>query len=228
MKNTVKKLSFKNMNKALLTGVLAIAAFLSVFAFSYSEKVSNEILAIGTTAPEQNVKMTDVSGEQVSLKSVAKEKGLLVIFSSNKCPFVIGNGTKSEGWDGRYPELHDLATKSNIGMVLINSNEASRDNGESMADMKARYEKRGFKGYYALDKNHVLADAFGALTTPHVFLFDENMKLIYRGAIDDSVDSSKEVKEAYLKNAIQAHLSGNTIEPNSTRQLGCSIKRMKV
>lgn len=227
MKNTVKKLSFKNMNKVLLAGVLVVAAFLSVLAFSYSEKASNEILNIGVIAPEQSLEMTDVSGKNVTLKSVAKKKGLLVIFTSNKCPFVVGNGSKSEGWEGRYPELYDLASQSDIGMVLVNSNEASRDNGESMDDMKARYEKRGFKGYYALDKNHVLADAFGALTTPHVFLFDENMKLIYRGAIDDSVDSSKEVSQAYLKNAIDAHLSGNEIEPKSTRQLGCSIKRVK-
>ncbi|NEN22006.1 redoxin family protein [Cryomorpha ignava] len=228
MKNTVKNLSFENINKVLLAGVLSVAAFLSVLAFSYSEKASNEILNIGTIAPEQSLKMTDVSGSKVSLNTVAKKKGLLVIFNSNNCPFVVGNGSKSEGWDGRYPELYDLASQSDIGMVLVNSNEAHREKGESMDDMKAGYEKRGFKGYYALDDNHVLADAFGALTTPHVFLFDENMKLIYRGAIDDSVDSTKDVKEAYLKNAIQAHLSGNEIEPNSTRQLGCSIKRVKV
>lgn len=227
MKNTVKKLSFKNMNKVLLTGVLAVAAFLSVLAFSYSKKATNEILTIGTVAPEQSMAMTDVSGTSVSLTAVAKKKGLLVIFTSNQCPFVVGNGSKSEGWDGRYPELYDLASQSEIGMILVNSNEANRSNGEGIDDMKVRYEKRDFKGYYALDENHVLADAFGALTTPHVFLFDENMELIYRGAIDDSVDSSKDVKQAYLKNAILAHLSGNKIDPNSTRQLGCSIKRVK-
>lgn len=215
------------MNKVLLSGVLSVAVLMSIFAFTYAENAPNKILEIGSTAPKQDVVMTDVSGKKVTLKEAAKEKGLLVIFTSNKCPFVIGNGDKSEGWDGRYAGIHDLASKSNIGMVLINSNEASRDKGESMEDMQARYKTRGFKGYYALDKDHVLADAFGALTTPHVYLFDENMKLIYRGAIDDSVDSSKEVEEPYLQNAINAHVAGKTIETNSTRQLGCSIKRLK-
>ncbi len=227
MKNTVKNLSFKTMNKTLLAGTLAVTAFLSVLAFSYSDKVSDNILKIGKSAPEQGLMMTDVSDKEISLKSAAKKNGLLVIFSCNTCPFVIGNGSKSEGWEGRYPELYDVASKANIGMVMVNSNEAKRDNGDNLADMKARYTEQGLKGYYVLDKNHVLADAFGALTTPHVFLFDENMELIYRGAIDDSVDSSENVKEPYLKNAIQAHLSGKDINPDSTRQLGCSIKRVK-
>jgi len=227
MMNTVKKLSFKNMNKLGLSGIAAVAGFLMVLAFSYPENSTTDILKIGKTAPEQDLKMDDVSGEEVSLKSVARENGLLVIFSCNTCPFVIGNGTKSEGWEGRYPGLFDLAEKSDIGMVLVNSNEAKRDNGDSMSDMKKRYNEEGLKGYYALDENHKLADAFGALTTPHVFLFDKEMKLIYKGAIDDAVDSSEEVKEAYLNNAITAYLAGDKIDPNSTKQLGCSIKRVK-
>jgi hypothetical protein len=93
--------------------------------------------------------------------------------------------------------------------------------------MKKRYKDQGLEGYYLLDENHVLADAFGALTTPHVYLFDGDMKLIYVGAIDDSVDSKEGVKESYLKDAIEAHLKGEKIDPNSTRQLGCSIKRVK-
>ena len=206
--------------------VLAIA-LVSLAFIPKSENPPSEILAIGAKAPKSDMKMADVSGKDVSLMDVKGEKGLLVIFSCNTCPFVVGNGGKTEGWEGRYPSLHDAAADAGIGMVLVNSNEAKRKAGDSMEDMQARYKAEGLKGFYVIDEKHVLADAFGALTTPHVFLFDENMELIYKGAIDDSVDKAADVKDQYLLDAINAHLKGKKIDPNSTRQLGCSIKRVK-
>jgi hypothetical protein len=179
-------------------------------------------------APRADMPMMGVAGDKVALKEMAGKNGLLVIFSCNTCPFVVGNGIKSEGWEGRYPELYDAAASADIGMVMVNSNEAKRDAGDNMDDMKKRYNQQGLKGNYVLDEKHILADAFGALTTPHVFLFDGDMKLIYKGAIDDSVESADSVKEPYLLNAIKAHGSGSKIEPNSTKQMGCSIKRVKV
>jgi len=214
-------------NLKLTLGVLVLAAFAITTAFTIEED-REKILEIGAVAPKIEMPMADVSGEEIALKDVAGKNGLLVIFSCNTCPFVIGNGTKSEGWEGRYPGLYDAAASAGIGMVMVNSNEAKRTAGDSMDDMKKRYEQEGLKGRYVLDEDHVLADAFGALTTPHVFLFDANMKLIYKGAIDDSVESSDSVKEPYLLNAIKMHVSGGKVDPNSTKQLGCSIKRVKV
>lgn len=215
------------MKTQLLTaGVVTCLSFL-MYAFVGNHS-GDTPLAIGDDAPKTEWKMQDVSGTEISLDEVAKESGLLVIFSCNTCPFVIGNGTKSEGWDGRYPEIYDMANGAEIGMVLVNSNEAKRTSGDGMSDMKRRYADEGYKGYYALDKDHVLADAFGAMVTPHVFLFDKNMKLVYKGAIDDSVNDSQEVKEPYLKNAIKSVTNGEKPEPESTRHLGCSIKRVKV
>ncbi len=214
----------------LISGILLCGGItLLTLAFNISsENPADGILKIGKKAPDSQLMMKDVSEKEVSLKSIAGQNGLLVIFSCNTCPFVIGNGTRSEGWDGRYPEIYDLANGAGIGMVLVNSNEAKRDKGDGFEDMQQRYKDQKFKGYYVLDQNHLLADAFGALTTPHVFLFDKDMHLVYKGAIDDSVDSSKDVKESWLKNAIQAVANGTEIDPNSTRQLGCSIKRVKV
>ncbi|MCZ4407923.1 redoxin family protein [Cryomorphaceae bacterium 1068] len=213
-------------NLKLTLGLLALAAFAITTAFTISEG-REEILEIGSKAPKVDMPMMDISGDKVALKEIAGRNGLLVIFSCNTCPFVVGNGSKSEGWEGRYPGLYDAASSAGIGMVMVNSNEAKRDAGDSMDDMKQRYKEQGLKGRYVLDKKHVLADAFGALTTPHVFLFDANMKLIYKGAIDDSVDSAEDVKEPYLLNAIKMHVSGGKVDPNSTKQLGCSIKRVK-
>lgn len=211
------------MKKTLMgLGALALAVVMYSFAFSAKE----EILEIGAKAPKADMEMMDVSGKNISLKAATEKNGLVVIFSCNTCPFVVGNGSKSEGWEGRYPEVASLAESAGMGMVLVNSNEAKRSKGDSYDDMKKRYKEQGLAGFYVLDEKHVLADAFGALTTPHVFMFDGDMKLVYKGAIDDAVDNASNVKEPYLKNAIEAQKNGKKINPNSTRQLGCSIKRV--
>jgi hypothetical protein len=187
---------------------------------------STETLKIGSNAPATDIKMTDISGGQYSLADLKKAGGLLVIFSCNGCPFVVGS-EGSEGWEGRYAELAKIAEANNIGMALINSNEAKRDKGDDLKSMKTRAEEHGFSSVkYLLDSNSQVANAFFARTTPHVYLFDGTMKLVYKGAIDDNVDDSKKVKEPYLKNAIQNLAAGKKIKPEETKPVGCSIKRV--
>jgi hypothetical protein len=148
-----------------------------------------------------------------------------VIFSCNTCPFVVGSDG-SEGWQNRYPALAELSKKNSVGFVLVNSNEAKRTGDDSMEQMKAHYTANKYKGYYVVDKDHKVADAFGARTTPHVFLFDKSMKLVYTGAIDDNVGSAAAVKEHWLDTAIANMVAAKPIDPPSTRNMGCSIKRL--
>jgi len=80
---------------------------------------------------------------------------------------------------------------------------------------------------YVLDEESKLANNFAARTTPHVFLFNSDMELIYKGAIDDSVDSAEEVEEHFLEDAITRSALGKRIKTKSTKAIGCSIKRAK-
>lgn len=185
----------------------------------------NEVLEIGSKAPLADQKMMDVSGNELSLDDIKKENGLLVVFSCNTCPFVVGG--KGEGWEGRYNDIYDICQKQEIGMVLVNSNAAKRDGDDSLEEMKAHAKEEGYKSYYVVDEKSALADAFGAKTTPHIYMFNNKMELAYKGAIDDNVDSSIEVKEPWLNNAIFNLAEGKKIDPNSTKNLGCSIKRVK-
>ena len=73
----------------------------------------------------------------------------------------------------------------------------------------------------------MVADAFGARTTPHIFLFGADNALEYKGAIDDNVDKADSVKEPWLRDALKAMNAGKKIDPNDTRNIGCSIKRVK-
>jgi hypothetical protein len=200
----------------------SVAAIALVAAFPHDPLPD---LQIGAALPKADHRMKDVSGKEVALKELVGGKGVLVVFSCNTCPFVVGS-EGSEGWEGRYPELAAFAQRYGVGVAFINSNEAKRNNGDSFADMQARYKEKGYLGAYLLDKDHVVADAFGARTTPHVFLFDKDMKLVYKGAIDDNVAKAAEVKERWLHNAIERLAEGKAIEPAMTRNIGCSIKRM--
>ena len=92
--------------------------------------------------------------------------------------------------------------------------------------MKEKAGQEAYKMPYLMDSNHEVADAFGARTTPHVFMFDKNAMLAYKGSIDDNSENSEEVSEHYLMDAIKAMSAGKPIEPNTTRSIGCSIKRV--
>ena len=199
-----------------------IVILISTLSFSIKDSIKS--IEIGTKAPMSSQKLKDISGNEYSLENLKKENGLLVVFSCNSCPFVVGN-QKTEGWEGRYNEIYKIALSNNIGMTLINSNEAKRDGADSFDKMKERSNKMNYKASYLLDKNNVMADAFGASTTPHIFLFNNDLKLVYKGAIDDNVDSKNLVKSKWLSDAITNLGLGKEINPSVTRNSGCSIKR---
>lgn len=208
-------------------GLGFIVAFGALFMAFNEGAVSEETLAIGAVAPKADLKMELTNGKSISLKEVKMNNGLLVVFSCNTCPFVIGAEGYGVGWEGRYVDVQKAAEKAGVGMVLVNSNEAKRDKGDGMADMKQRAKEKGFESImYALDKNSELANAFGARTTPHVFLFDKDMKLVYRGAIDDSNEGPEKVTKHYLKDALNSLSTGKKIDPAETKSVGCSIKRV--
>ena len=178
-------------------------------------------LEIGTKAPKTDLQLTNIDGKSVTLADLSKKNGLCVIYSCNTCPWVIA-------WEDRYNEIYEQCEKDGIGFVLINSNEAKREGADSMEEMKKHAEEKGYADFaYVLDKNHVLADAFGATKTPDVFLFNGDMELVYKGAIDDNSKDKTSVSEPYLKNAVEAISKGEKVDPATTKALGCSIKRIK-
>ena len=93
--------------------------------------------------------------------------------------------------------------------------------------MKRRAMEIGYLAPYVIDEDSKLANNFSARTTPHVFLFNSDLELIYMGAIDDNVDSAEEVEEHFLKDAITRSAEGKRIKTKSTKAVGCSIKRVK-
>jgi peroxiredoxin len=175
-------------------------------------------LAVGSAAPQFDLKMTTTTGSSVSLADIRKENGTLLIFTSNTCPWV-------HAWEDRYNEMARIAEANRIGVVFVNPNEATRAQGESMDDMKARAEKLGYAFTYAMDTDHKLADAYGATRTPHVYLMDKSNTLVYVGAIDDNSRNAAAVEKRYLADALAQVGKGQAVTTATSRALGCTIKR---
>lgn len=176
-------------------------------------------LPIGADLPKADVKMKDISGKEISLKEAIKKNGLLVMFSCNTCPYVIKN-------QQRTVEISNYALKNDIGVILINSNEGQRNDDDSFKAMQNYAKEQGYKWFYTIDKNSELADAFGANRTPETFLFNKEGKLVYHGAIDDNPSDGNAVTRKHLKEAIDEALSGKNISVQTSRSVGCTIKRL--
>ena len=151
-------------------------------------------LPIGSDIPLADVKMKDITGREVSLKEARKKAGLLVMFSCNTCPYVVKNQQRTR-------DIAAYALKNDIGVILVNANEAQRDGDDSFEAMKQYAKDQGYNWYYVVDQKNALADAFGATRTPENFLFNKEGKLVYHGAIDDNPEEA-DVTRKHLREAV--------------------------
>lgn len=192
--------------------------FLSFLLMGAILGVDAQSLAVGSDLPMGDVKMKDISGKEVSIKDAMKQNGVMVMFSCNTCPYVIKN-------QQRTLQVASYAKQNNIGIILLNSNEATRDSDDSYDDMKAYAKNQGYDFYYTVDGDSKIANAFGATRTPEIFLFDARGKLQYKGAIDDNPNDASNVKRVHAREAISELVTGKAISVKESRSLGCSIKR---
>ena len=174
-------------------------------------------LEIGSAMPLVDHQLANISGNTMTLADAKGDAGTLVVFSCNTCPWVIR-------WEDRYVSLANTYAPKGIGMIAVNSNAARFGGEDSLEEMVEHAKNNGYNFPYAQDPESELASAFGATKTPHIYLFNADDKLVYRGAIDDNAKNAKEVDEPFLANAIDALLAGNPINPQTTKALGCSIK----
>src|SRR6187455_1457472 len=182
-------------------------AFTAVATLSFAFTKVSEVLPIGASIPKAELKLKDISGKEISLKDAKKKNGLLVMFSCNTCPWVVKN-------QSRTIEAANYALSKEIGVILLNSNEGSQYDAT-----------QGYKWYYAVDANNVLADEFGANRTPECFLFNADGKHVYHGAIDDNPGDVPSVNRKHLKVAMDEMISGKDVSVKESRSMGCQIKR---
>lgn len=186
-------------------------------ALAAAAPVSAAGLSLGDEAPMATTTMKSVDGSTTSIAKVAGQKGTLVIFTCNSCPWV-------KAWQSRMVEVANAAVKQDVGVVMINSNDPTQKDEDGFTEMVARAKSLGMAFPYAVDATSDIARAFGATRTPEAFLFDAQGKLVYHGAIDDNAHKPEEVTERWLADAVTAVTSGKAVGMAETKALGCSIK----
>ena len=208
------------MKKILITLLCLPFIMLAQNSDKKSSQEEFPTIEIKDEMPNMDYEMKSVNGISYSLNNLKEKNGIIILFTCNTCPFVVK-------WEDRYKLLEELAKKNNIGLVYINSNYKKRDGDDSYEEMKKHAKKMNYRFPYLLDEKSKLANSFGAKTTPHIFMFNSNLQLVYKGAIDDNYEDINKVKEFYLEDAIQQLVKGKRIKVSETKPVGCSIKRFR-
>ena len=167
-----------------------------------------------------NFTLKNIDGKMVSLSDYETEKGVILIFTCNTCPYAIA-------YEDRIIALHNKYAKKGYPVLAINPNDPEAQPGDSFDEMKIRAKEKGFTFPYLLDEGQKVYPKFGASRTPHVFLLknrNTDFTLEYIGAIDDNYKDAKQVKIRFLENAIQALNEGKEVNPKITKAIGCTIK----
>lgn len=172
-------------------------------------------LELGSVAPDF-ANLRGVDGKEYSLDSFKGKKILVVIFSCNHCPYV-------KAYEDRMVALQNDYLSRGVQVVAINSNDEKSYPEDSYPEMVKRSKQKGFNFVYARDADQGAATAYGAVCTPHVFVFDGGRKLRYRGRIDDSREPSA-VTSHDLRNALDDLLADRKVRVPETMPFGCSIK----
>lgn len=172
-------------------------------------------IELGSKAPDFSLKATD--GNTYSLNDFADTKILIIFFTCNHCPYVIGS-------DEITRQTAEKFVSQGVKFVGINSNSPNTYEEDSFENMIKRMEQHRFPWLYLYDDTQNIARAYGALRTPHFFVFDQKRKLVYTGrGVDNPRDTSKMTIND-LENALEELLAGREITTPVTNPIGCNVK----
>jgi peroxiredoxin len=170
-------------------------------------------LKTGDTAPDFSLKGID---DKMHLLTDYNQKGLLVIFMCNHCPYV-------KAKIDAIKEIHDKF-KDHISLVGINSNDSEKYPDDSFESMKVMAGEKGITFDYLVDETQEIAKKYGAVCTPDPFLFDSDRKLVFHGRIDDAMNPDAVANEKVMINNIEKFLNDEKIGKDFDPSIGCSIK----
>ena len=192
--------------------VFAVVGLLTAFTL----KTAEDGYKVGDTIEDFSLK--NIDNEMISLADYEEAKGFIIIFTCNTCPYSVAN-------EDRIIALNKKYESKGFPVIAINPNDPIAVPEDSFEKMKVRAEEKGFRFPYLLDEGQKVYPKFGASKTPHVYIVSQNdMKVQYIGAIDNSSRNPDKVTEKYVENAVDALLAGKEIAKTETRAIGCSIK----
>ena len=171
-------------------------------------------LEIGATAPDFKLPATD--GNSYALSDF-KEEFLVIFFTCNHCPYVIGSDEATRATAKRFaPE--------GVKFIGINSNSASAYAEDDFQHMVSRMEEQQFPWHYLYDESQKVALAYGALRTPHFYLFNGERKLLYTGRAVDQPRDSNRITINDLERVLEEVIAGLVVSVPVTNPIGCNVK----
>ena len=162
-------------------------------------------------------KLPATDGRTYMLSDFDRYKFLVIFFTCNHCPYVIGSDEITRATAEKY-------LTRGVGFVAINSNSENTYPEDSFANMVARMEEHKFPWIYLYDKDQSVARAYGALRTPHFYVFGENRELVYTGR---GVNSPRDVSRITVNNldiVLDQLVSGKQVSEQVTNPIGCNVK----
>lgn len=172
-------------------------------------------LEIGEKAPDFSLPATD--GKMHSLSDFAGDKVLVIFFTCNHCPYVIGSDEVTRGTAEKF-------SPQGVKFVGINSNSPNIYEEDSFHHMVERMDQHKFPWLYLHDATQDVARVYGALRTPHFYVFDADRKLVYTGRGVDTPRDATQATVYDLDNALTELLAGQPITTPVTNPIGCNVK----
>ena len=179
-------------------------------------KTASTMMPLGTVAPDFT--LPDTEGRSRSLAECRGERGTVVVFMCNHCPYVKHVA----------PELAAVARDyeaEGIKFIGINSNDAAAYPEDSPEAMATEAKSRGYTFPYLYDETQEVARAYRAACTPDFFVFDGSLRLVYRGQLDDSrPKTDRPLTGRDLRAALDCIVAGQPVDPDQRPSIGCNIK----
>ncbi|OIN57682.1 thioredoxin family protein [Arsenicibacter rosenii] len=194
------------------------AVMLSVLTLVGARAQSPGTYGIGDVIKDFRLK--NVDDRQVSLQDYRTQKGVIVVFTSNHCPF-------AKSYEDRIQSVNQRYGGQGYPVVAIQSNDPAAYEDDSFDNMKARSRERSYSFPYLFDETQQVARLFGVTKTPQVYVLKQTggqFTLQYTGAIDDNPQDANSVRVRYLEDALTSLIAGKAVINPVTRPIGCAIK----
>ena len=172
-------------------------------------------LQIGDAAPDFSLPATD--GKTYSLSDFSDADVLVVFFTCNHCPYVTGSDEVTRKTVERFKD-------NGVAFIGINANSKNTYATDDFDHMVKRMKEHGFPWVYARDESQDVARAYGALRTPHFYVFDKDRKLVYTGRGVDTPRNAEQATVNDLDRALEEHLAGKPVSEPVTNPIGCNVK----
>ena len=198
--------------------MMKIIATILIGGLLFAPGLDRDGYTVGDKATDFNLK--NVDGTMVSMAANPENKGYLVIFTCNTCPY-------SVAYEDRIIDLHNKYAAKGFPVIAINPNDPQVQPGDSFEKMQVRAKEKEFPFPSVFDATQEVTLAYGATNTPHVYVVekvDSDYLVRYIGAIDNNSKDAGAATKKYVESAVDALLTGSAVSTSSTKAIGCTIK----